>query len=95
MSPDDKIAAFLGAARPAADPGIDAEVMARVARREFARAVGLSAVAAAAGGVALWAAGPVLAEAFEPAVQNLTAGVGVLVAAFGVLALGEWALRRA
>ncbi|HYE46994.1 MAG TPA: hypothetical protein VEA44_14625 [Caulobacter sp.] len=95
MSPDDRIAAFLTAARPAADPVFDAGVMQRVARQAFHRSllslVGFTLV----GGLALWAAAPVLATALEPAAQSLGTGVAVLVITFSALALGERVFQTA
>jgi hypothetical protein len=96
MTPDDKIAAFLGAARPAAaEPAFNTAVMERLARREFARSLGMAAVLATAGGVALWATAPVLAQALEPMAQALATGVGILVVTASLLAFGDGVLRRA
>ena len=93
MSPDDRIAAFLTAVRPASQPTFDAAVMQRVARRAFLRSLTMLAGLAAVGGLALWAAAPVLVTALEPAAQSLGTGVAVLVVTFSLLALGERIFR--
>lgn len=95
MTPDEKIAAFLSAGRPAEpDHAFDAAVMQRVAVQALARSLTLAALAAAAAGVALWASAPALMAALEPASQTLSTGVGVLVATVSVLGLGQTVLRR-
>lgn len=95
MTPDEKIAAFLAADRPAEpDLAFDAVVMQRVAVHAFARSLTLAALGAAAAGVALWASAPVLMAALEPASQALSTGVGVLVATVSILGLGQAVARR-
>ena len=93
MSPDDRIAAFLTAARPAAEPAFDMAVMQRVARRAFARSLATLGGFAAVGGLALWAAAPVLVTALEPAAESLGAGVAVLAVTLSLLALGDRIFR--
>ena len=93
MTPDDKIAAFLGAARPAADPSFNAGVMKAVARRELERSLLVAALGAVVGGVVLWATAPILASVLEPAAQSLATGAGVLVVTLSLLGLGQLAVR--
>ncbi|NBB15038.1 hypothetical protein GVN21_06680 [Caulobacter sp. SLTY] len=95
MSPDDRIAAFLTAARPAVEPAFDAAVMQRVARQAFVRSLMTLGGFALVGALALWAAAPVLATALEPAAQSLGTGVAVLAVTFSLLALGERIFRPA
>ncbi|MDO9335625.1 MAG: hypothetical protein Q7T61_04440 [Caulobacter sp.] len=93
MTPDDKIAAFLGSARPAAEPAFNASVMQAVARRELEQSLLLAAIAALVGGLVLWALAPVLIEILEPAAQSLATGVAVLIATLSLLGVGRLALR--
>jgi hypothetical protein len=60
MTPDDKIAAFLGSARPASEPSFNAAVMKAIARRELERSLLVAALGAVVGGLVLWAVAPVL-----------------------------------
>lgn len=93
MTSDDKIAAFLGAARPAPAPAFNAAVMKAVARREMERSLALAAMAAIAGGVVLWALAPLLASVLEPAAQSMATGVAVLVATLSLVGMGQMVLR--
>lgn len=96
MTPDEKLAAFFDAGRPSAEaPAFNAGVMERVARRELVRALVNVGALALGGGVALWAAAPVLATALEPLSQSLLTGAGLLVATLSLVGLGERMLRRA
>lgn len=95
MSPDDRIAAFLTAARPAAEPAFDAAVMRRVARKAFIRSLATLGGFSAVGALALWAAAPVLATALEPAAQSLATGAAVLMVTLSLLAAGERVFRSA
>lgn len=99
MSPDDKtadekIAAFLGAARPErAETAFNAAVLERVAKRELFRSLGAVGGVAALGGLVLWASAPALAAIAVPVTQSLTLGGAVLVVTFSLLALGERTIR--
>lgn len=93
MTPDDKIAAFLGAARPAAEPAFNAAVMKAIARRELERSLLMAGLAATVGGLVLWAVAPILAGVLEPAAQSLATGAGVLIVTLSLLGLGQMAVR--
>lgn len=93
MTPDDKIAAFLGRARPAAEPAFNAGVMRAIARRELEQSLLMAALAAVVGGLVLWAVAPILAGILEPAAQSLATGAAVLVVTLSLLGLGQMAVR--
>ncbi len=93
MTPDDKIAAFLGAARPSAEPAFNASVMKAIARRELEQSLLLAAMAAVVGGLVLWAMAPVLASVLEPAAQSMSTGVAVLIATLSLVGMGQLAMR--
>jgi hypothetical protein len=96
MTPDEKIAAFLGSARPATDaPAFNAEVMQRVAREEFGRAMAYVAIAALVGGLMLWAVAPILSVVAEALAPTLITGAGLLVVTVSLVVMAEGYLRRA
>lgn len=95
MTAEDRLSAFLQEGRgPARDPAFDAEVMQRVARREFARTVAMAGGAAAAGAVTLWACAPALKVLLEPAASALAPVAAILVVTAGVILFGQSVLRR-
>ena len=93
MTPDDKIAAFLGSARPLPGPSFNAGVMRAIARRELEQSLLLAAMAALVGGLVLWAVAPMLASVLEPVAQSMAAGVAVLVVTLSLLGLGQLVAR--
>lgn len=94
MTAEDRLSAFLQEGRgPARDPAFDAEVMQRVARREFARTVAMAGGLAAVGAVALWACAPALSAVLEPAASALAPAAAMLAVTAGLIVLGRSVLR--
>lgn len=104
MNPEDRLAAFLEeddapVSRVSVSTGVDAvfvaEVMQRVARREFGVKLASAAVTALAAGAVLWACAPVLDLAVRTLAPTLTpiAGILTLVAAASLLG-GQFLVRR-
>ena len=93
MSPDEKIAAFLGSARPTSAPSFNASVMKAIARRDLEQSLLVAALGAIVGGLVLWAVAPVLAPVLEPAAQSLATGVAVLIATLSLVGMGQLVMR--
>lgn len=95
MTAEERLSAFLQEGRgPARDPAFDAEVMQRVARREFARTLAMAGGAAAVGAAALWACAPALRVLLEPAASALAPVAAILAVTAGVILFGQSVLRR-
>ena len=90
MTPDDRLAAFLGEApAPRASDVFVTEVMEAVERRAFLDRLLVGGAAALAGGVVLWACSPVLNLAVETLAPTLFPVAGMLVLAIGAALLGD------
>lgn len=95
MTAEQRLSAFLQAGRgPARDPAFDAEVMQRVARREFARSVTMAGSLAAAGAATLWACAPALDQVIVPAASGLASAGGFLAVTAALILFGRSLLRR-
>ena len=99
MSPDDRLAAFLGddrePTRPAFDALFVADVMQRVAQREFRVKLGTAAATAVAAGAVLWACAPVLNLAVQGLAPTLAPAAGLLAFVMaGTLLGGQILVRR-
>lgn len=95
MTAEDRLSAFLGEGRgPVRDPAFDAEVMQRVARREFARTVTTAAALAASGAAALWACAPALSAVIVPAAADLAPAAAMLALTGVAIVVGQSILRR-
>jgi hypothetical protein len=95
MTAEDRLSAFLNEGRgPARDLTFEVEVMQRVAGRELARAVGVSALFAGAGGVVLWALAPMLFRVIEPVAAVALPVAAILAVTAGMVLFGQGVLRR-
>jgi hypothetical protein len=103
MTPDDRLAAFLGEdeapPRPGTPPGgadqaFVAEVMQRVARRELELKLASAAVTAVAAGAVLWACAPVLNLVVQTLAPVLVPAGGILALAAAAALMGGQMLAR-
>ncbi|MDP1736486.1 MAG: hypothetical protein Q8L23_03490 [Caulobacter sp.] len=91
MTAEQRLAAFLREGQaPQRDPAFAVQVMRRVARRELAARLGISAVLAATAAAALWAVAPALSAVIEPLARTLApaAVLLTLTAAFVMVTQG-------
>jgi len=94
MSPEDRLAAFLGEQPRKPDPVFAAEVLQGVARRELAERLVIGAAFALAGVVALWACAPALNLAVAALAPSLAPAAGLLSLVLASVWLGHQVLAR-
>jgi len=94
MSPEDRLAAFLGEQPAAPSAVFVAEVIQGVARRELIARLVIGAAFALAGGVALWACAPVLDLAVRTLAPSLAPAAGLLCLVAASVWLGHQALAQ-
>jgi hypothetical protein len=94
MSPEDRLAAFLGEQPVKTDSLFAAEVMQGVARRELIERLVIGAVFALAGMVALWACAPALNLAVSALAPSLGPAAGLLSLVLASVWVGHQVLAR-
>ena len=94
MSPEDRLAAFLGESPALPDPLFAVAVMQRVARRELFERLVIGAAFALAGVVALWACAPALDVAVAALAPSLAPAAGLVSLVLASVWLGHQMLVR-